>query len=371
MRGFYFLSLLTLVSGIATAQKLTSDFVITSSGDTLRGQTIFSKRFQQIRLRQPNQPTQTFSASQAAAYGDETGLIRVSKRVDHQENPKFLTPLLNGPVSLYSGENAEGELRFFLQPQDSAYVIEIQPRTPRLAYLRVMPGCDKLDFSNFGIESLYYYNTGSLQNLVQTYNACRYPQQASSVPVTLGGYRTQFGVKAGANITRFTEKSVYLGEPKSIISYQAGIFLSVNSKRAWGLQTELTYARIKSGYDPINVYNGYATYTTTRTVEIDYAQLQIPFLLRYTLPGINWRPYINVGPSYSFNFNRKSAEVFQDSDKASPVRKPINIPITNNIGTAAGIGLLLPKPKLSIEGRVDYTFDPTRVALRLDVGLAF
>ncbi|AHJ98468.1 porin family protein [Hymenobacter swuensis] len=371
MRAVYLLPLLTLFAGTVAAQKTSNDFVITSSGDTLRGQTVFSKRLQQIQLRQPNQPVQTFSASQAAAYGDETGPIRVSKRVDHQANPKFLTPLLNGPVSLYSGENAEGELRFFLQPQDSAYVIEIQPRTPRLAYLRVMPGCEKLDFSNFGIESLYRYNTGSLQHLVQTYNACRYPQQASSSPVTIGGYRTQFGVKAGANITRFTEQSVILGKQESLLSYQAGLYLWISSKRAWGLQTEVTYAKIKSGYEPVNVYNGYATYTTTRAIEIDYAQIQIPLLLRYTLPGINWRPYISVGPSYSFNFNRKSAEVFQDSDKASPVRKPINIPITNNIGTAAGIGLLLPKPKLSIEGRVDYTFDPIRVALRLDVGLAF
>jgi Outer membrane protein beta-barrel domain len=371
MKAIYLLPLLTLFAGTVVAQKTSNDFVITSSGDTLRGQTVFSKRLQQIQLRQPNQPVQTFSASQAAAYGDETGPIRVSKRVDHQASPKFLTPLLNGPVSLYSGENAEGELRFFLQPQDSAHVIEIQPRTPRLAYLRVMPGCEKLDFSNFGIESLYRYNTGSLQQLVQTYNTCRYPQEASSAPVTLGGYRTHFGVKAGANATRFTEKSVTLGKPQSILSYQAGIFLSVNSKRVWGLQTEVTYARIKSGYEPVNVYNGYATYTTTRAVEIDYSQIQIPFLLRYTLPGINWRPYVNAGPTYSFNFNRKSAEVFQDSDKTSPLRKPLNTPITNNTGAAAGIGLLLPQSKLSVEGRVDYTFEPTRVALRLDVGLAF
>ncbi|MET4109124.1 porin family protein [Hymenobacter sp. UYP22] len=371
MKFFYTIVFSILCITHLSAQRLTSDFLVTSAGDTLRGQVSFNKRLQEVRLKLPNQSGQTFTPTQAIAYGDETGPIRVSKAVHRQAAPKFLVPLLRGPVSLYSGENADGETRYFLQPVDSAYVVEIQPRTPRLAYLRVMPGCAKLDFSNLIIESLYRYNAGSLQQLVQTYNTCRFPQQASNKLTTFGGYRTHFGVKAGLNTTRFSEEVTGLGQPKAKLGHQAGLFLLVSSKRAWGLQAEVTYAKINSEYTPVAIYNGYATYTTTRAVEINYSQIQLPFLFRYTLPTTSWRPYVNAGPAYSFNFNRKSAEIFQDSDKPTPVRRPLKIPISNSIGAAAGVGILLPKPQLSVEGRLDYVFDPARMTLRLDVGLAF
>lgn len=371
MRTLYTLIFSILSITQLSAQKQTPDFLVTAAGDTLRGQVSFNKRLQEVQFKQSGQPTQTFTATQAVAYGDETGTIRVSKAVHRQAAPKFLAPLLQGPVSLYSGENADGETRYFLQPADSAYVVEIQPRTPRLTYLRVMPGCAGLDFSQFSIESRYRYSATSLQQLVQTYNDCRYPQLLSTVPNSIGGYRTLFGVKAGVNATRFNEKQPSLGQPQANYAYQAGLFLLVSSKRAWGFQTEITYAKIKSRYRPVNVYNGYAPYTTTRAVDIDYSQLQIPFLIRYTFPSTNWRPYLNAGPAYSFNFNRESVEIFQDSDKLAPTRRPLNTPTSNNIGMVIGAGVLLPKPKLSVEGRFDYVFDPARMTIRLDVGVSF
>ena len=149
------------------------DYVVTATGDTLRGQVqLIGKNFQKINLTRAGQPVQQFGAAQVAAYGNANGVARVSKPVGARGPAQLLAPVVKGYVSLYSGQNTDGELRFYLQPADSAHVVEIAPATPELTYLRTLPGCPSLAFGYGKIQAQYPYNRGDLTRLVNTYNAC-------------------------------------------------------------------------------------------------------------------------------------------------------------------------------------------------------
>lgn len=378
------LATLALSITIAAAQKKEQEYVVTTAGDTLRGQVLLIGTGQQvIRLRQPNQPTADFGPTQVISYGNETGEVWVSRPVGPGGTPRFVAPLVRGPVSLYSGEDEEGKRRYFLQPQDSAYIVLVPPATARIAYLRLLPGCPNFDFAYSKFEHSYPYTYSGQTRLVRDYNTCRYPQQSSTVITSPRGASTHLGVKAGAHITRFNFPGLtQLEQGKTQLSYQAGVSMLVSSKSHFALQLEATYLAARGEYGPGNHYNGNAFYTTTRTLLIHYAQLQVPLLLRYNIGTGDLRPYLNAGPVYAFNIDRKSEDVYQDSNKPTPTRLPLNIHGGNSLGGTAGIGVLVQQPGLplfTVEARADRLIDsgggvpksPNHTSLRLDFGLLF
>lgn len=256
------------------------------------------------------------------------------------------------------------------------------PTAARATYLRVLPNCSTLDFAYSELERRYPYNYSGLTHLVKAYNACLQPQQASR-SVTATRARTIFGVKVGANSSSFNiSKERFVGKQESAIGYQAGVFMHFTAKSRLSVQAELLYLTLQSRYAPIDFYNGGAAYTTTRTLQVDYSQIQLPILFRYTLSGRTLQPYLNLGPSYGLNFNTKSTDTYQQSNKPEPDVRPIFFTGRNSIGLAAGAGVLIQRstlPAISVECRFDKMLDatgyfntaPTHHSLRLDVGVAF
>jgi hypothetical protein len=378
------LSALALLTASATAQNKEQGYILTSAGDTLRGNVLFVGPNQQtLRLRRPNQAPADFNATQAASYGDATGALWESRLIGPNGTARFVAPLVRGPVSLYSGKNEAGSQRFFLQPADSAYVVEVPPDRARLAYLRLLPGCADFDFAFSKFEQQYPYTYSGMTRLVKDYNACRYPQKTTKLVATPGGTRTQFGLKGGVHATRFNFPGISLiGTQKMQGSYHGGAFVLIRTKTRFAVQIEAMYMAFRGEYGPSNYYNGNATYTTTRTIAVRYSQLQVPVLFRYTIGSGSFSPYINAGPLYGFNFNQKSEDVYQDSNKPSPTRLPVKISGSNSVGGTAGVGMLVRQrslPLLNVEARFDYRIDssglydstPTHTSLRLDVGVLF
>jgi hypothetical protein len=105
-----------------------SDYVVTYAGDTLRGQVRqVSKHHDNIRLFRPGQATREYSATEVRSYGNSSGPEGVSRLLKLQGPPRFVAPLVEGPVSLFAGEDEQQNKRFYLQLPDSAYLIEIPP----------------------------------------------------------------------------------------------------------------------------------------------------------------------------------------------------------------------------------------------------
>ncbi|WP_165699420.1 porin family protein [Hymenobacter jejuensis] len=383
MKSFVLLAAFGLTAFAATAQRVNQDYLVTAGGDTLRGRLQIPEKLKTVRLYQEGKGTTEFAPAEVTSYGDADGPIGVSKAVGPHGNRQFVAPLVHGFVSLYTGKNTDGDLRYYLQPADTAYVIEVAPGTARLTYLKVLTGCPTLDFTYSKIESRYPYTTPGVTSLITTYNTCRQPQQPSQVVKAPNGIRTSYGIKAGLNASdfKFSQKP-YTGQHQKALGYQVGLFVQTTNKSRLSALVEITYLALRSSYGPIDYFNGYAAYTTTLTTSVRYSQLQIPLLLRYTFGRKSIHPYLNAGPSYGLNFNNQSANIFQSSNQTEPDKHALHNPGGASFGLAGGAGILVQRaslPTLSLEVRTDQMLDatgfyesaPTHKSLRLDLGIIF
>lgn len=382
MKSYFLFAACWLAILSANAQSTGQDYLVTTKGDTLHGRIqLVGGQNKTVRLFRRGQPSADFTPTEAISYGDATGPIGVSKMVGPHGNQQFVTPLIEGYVSLFSVEREGGKAHFLLQPADSTYLIEVPPTTARLTYLRVLPNCPTLNFAYSEIERRYPYNHSGLTRLITAYNACIQPQQVSRT-VNARASRTSFGAKAGINVSSFDMSQRFVGNQETVIGYQAGFFMHFTTKSRISVQPELLYLTLRSKYAPTNFPNGVTAYTTTRTLQVDYSQIQLPILFRYTLSGRTLQPYFNLGPSYGLNFNTKSTDSYQQSNKSEPDVQPIAITGRNSFGLAAGAGLFIQRPALpviSVELRYDKMLDatgyfstpPTHQSLRLDLGVAF
>jgi|GEM_PF-2622908 len=377
---------LSLAATGAWAQAPAHDYVVTTAGDTLRGNIQFPGReLTTIRLYRPGVAATTLTAAEVASYGDAAGPIGVSLPVGATgASAQLMNLLVRGHVSLYSRPNAEGKKTYFLQPPESAYVVEVPAATARLTLLRQLTNCPALDFTTAAIERRYPYSYPGMTSLIMAYNACREPQRTSRV-VKPAGFRASLGLKVGGNVSSFElGPAVRAGQRSQGTGYQAGVFLHVITKSRFSAQLEAVYLALRSRYGAADFYNGFAAYTTTRQLDVHYAQVQIPVLLRYTVGYHALRPYLNAGASYGLHVANRSTDTYRNSNQPSPDTRELLPPGSGSIGLAAGAGLSLYRPALpvlSLELRYDRSLgsfgDPAEQVvranrtLRLDLGVAF
>ncbi|MCA8831007.1 PorT family protein [Hymenobacter sp. BT728] len=323
-----------------------------------------------------------FEAAEVRTIGTPLGVQAESRVVGPNGSIRLLQPLLRGPISLLSGTNDQGEKRFFLQQQDSAYVIEVLSCAPRLAYLRVMPGCPELDFSSILIETKYTYNYPSLMQLVTRYNKCRYPQQTIQPVADPGGIHSYVGVKAGLrNTSIMPDVTGNAPRTSNSLDWHAGVFVNALLTRHIALQVEAVYSAVADTYGNQEVYNGGAYYKTVMSYNVAYKQVQLPILLRYQFGSGKVRPFLNIGPQYTQLFGRKLERIVQDQN-GTPARVSSFNMRGYNVGAASGVGVLWQqpnRPQYSLELRLDHNLrddKPSAIApyladIRLDLGIAF
>ncbi|WP_324677262.1 porin family protein [Hymenobacter sp. GOD-10R] len=376
----------------ANAQRTTKDYkdyVVTAKGDTLRGQIqLTGKHNQTVVLYRYDQEPSRFTATEASSYGDASGPVGVSKQVGAAGSPMFVTSLVRGYVSLYSGSNADGARRFYLQPADSTHIVEIPPVFTPLVLLPLLPNCPALRLEYAETSHMYSYTPSGMSKMVIDYNTCQRPQQPSIANYHPYGLHTAFGIKAGINASSFTtDIEPFSGKHQDFVGYQAGVFLRFYSQSKFSVLIEPTYLALRSVYGPTPIPNGYAYYTTNQRISIQYSQVQVPLLFRYTAGHGSMRPYLNAGISYGLNFGNRSVRDFHytmDSNQAAgPVdnSRTIVTPDSRSVGLATGAGMLLYQPSLpvlSVELRFDRMLDSFgslsttyHNSLRFDLGIMF
>ena len=366
-------ALLLLSATAAWAQKSPEDYLVTTAGDTLRGRIQqVGKHYDKVRLRRAGTPPADFGPAEITSYGSTDGPIAVSRKVGAHGQPQFLVPLVAGTVRLFSGENDHAQRRFYLQPVDSATVVEVLPLTAQLTLARVLVGCPALEFGSDRLRNRYPYTTAGMSALVLAYNQCRQPQQPSTLVKRDNGLRISFGLKAGVNTSGFALSAFpYGGAQTSTTGYQGGVTLNVASHTPFSVQFEAVYIALRSEYEP------QGTGANFISTHIHYSQVQVPVLLRYTFGHSKLRPYLNAGPSAGINFGNSSANRY-----GSPASE-INLDLgTAAFGFAGGGGVSVHQPSLpvlSLEVRFDEMIDynhfvyytPKHASLRLDFGIAF
>ncbi|MBC6989343.1 porin family protein [Hymenobacter sp. BT491] len=378
VKSFVLLAAFGLTAFAATAQRVNQDYLVTAGGDTLRGRLQIPHKLKTVRLFQGGKSISEFTPVEAVSYGDASGPIGVSKRIGPHGPAQFVAPLVLGYVSLYAGDDTKGDHRYYLQAADSAYVIEVPPATATLVLNRHLGGCATLQLGTEESNRRYRYKYVGMSRLIMDYNACRQPQQASHLMKPSKGWHASYGIKLGINASRFAfSHDPYMGNHSKLIGYQAGASLHLTNKTAFSVQLEATYLSLRSLYEPTPVSN------PTVTTSIDYSQLQLPLLLRYTIGHGTVRPYLNTGLSAGVNFKNYSTDLYQYSTQADiSIKKPISALGNFSLGAAAGMGIMISRPSmptLSLEARYDRMLDgfsyvyftPNHESLRLELGISF
>ena len=279
-----------------------------------------------------------------------------------------------GYVSAYTGQNDEKETRFYLQPTDSAYAVEVSPVTAQLSYARILVGCPQFEFGSNKIQSQYPYTAAGVSALVTAYNQCRFPQQASQRVKRESGLHTSFGLKAGINTSDFSVASdSYRATHTDATGFQAGAMLNFATRTHFSLQLEAVYVKLQSTFSgEANSYNS-GIISNNVTTSMKFSQVQVPLLVRYTVGHGKLAPYLNIGPSIALNFGNSSAYTVPINTTTSRAI-PIDL-ASYSIGFAGGVGLNI--QRLSLEVRYDRMIDnrdyvlytPKHSSLRLDLGI--
>lgn len=270
----------------------------------------------------------SYSAEELIEYGFKNGTVYLSKNISVSGLNKrvFLERLEHGKITLYYFIG-EGIKTYFLE-KDSTVFVEISKEDFRKHLLE-----HTSDYRWKGKQvRLVKYNRKSLSQLISMYNnGHNRPLPYPRFGVIVGYGRTSLNVPAGMSKEHLNEISFVPGA-----SALFGVFAD--------LPIERSYFSLNTG---VNITkNGFSVNSASPQSEVDVVinttSLNVPVLLRYTLPPLAWRPFINAGGSYLYHLTNKSS-VYRSSidQKVITINKVDQQPLisTSMVGYSLGIGL--------------------------------
>ncbi|UYZ63610.1 hypothetical protein [Hymenobacter weizhouensis] len=236
MKHFYCLFTFLLFTFAAAAQGLPG-YVITLSGDTLRGYVREKKNQQLVVYPNESNTTLVFRPAQLRGYGLRNQPLIKSYPVrlsTGHDSTRFVAPLQVGPVSLYSYADESGLL---LRPAASDTLYELTPITWRLLFNRHLHGCSTLNHTSREIFDLSFSRT-TIARLITRYNQCLDPTWKAVSTSERPMWRYGIGVHTGGQqLTPFKGK-FWQPNQGTWQSWEAGF--DWIAQRANGLQTVLS-----------------------------------------------------------------------------------------------------------------------------------
>ena len=328
MKGCLIAALFFLSIQCAHSQK--SDYIMTDSllsvGVKLKAGTA-KENAQFIRMKKEDSEI-SYSPEDLTEYGFKNGTVYLSKNISlsGQSNKVFLERLEHGKITLYYFI-AKGIKTYFLE-KDSAVFIEISKDDFRKHLLKYTS-----DYEWKGEQvRLVKYNRKSLSQLVSMYNnGNNRPLPYPRFGVILGYSRTSLNIPTGMSNEHLEEVSFVPGASALI-----GVFADLAiAKSYFSLNTGVNITK-----------NGFSVNSASPQSDVDVVinttSLNVPVLLRYTLPTLGWRPFINAGGSYLYHLTNKSSLYRSSIDQnVITINKVQQQPLisTSMVGYSLGIGL--------------------------------
>jgi hypothetical protein len=167
----FYLFLTCLFLSITAAAQGLPGYVLTLRGDTLRG-AIQEKTDGRILLySRPGQAPQVFRAQQLRGYGvGHNALVRsfVIRLSTGADSSRFVLPVLNGPVELYSFTDNSGQL---LRPAATDTLYELTAANWHLLFHRFLAGCPTIQQTDPMLMALRF-TPSNVDRVVSQYNKC-------------------------------------------------------------------------------------------------------------------------------------------------------------------------------------------------------
>jgi opacity protein-like surface antigen len=268
-------------------------------------------------------------------YGFENGQVYVAKYilVDDSMQKVFLERLVKGKISLYFYRGDIGKM-FFIE-KDSSKLIEIPKRIEQIEKYKFqnvispyIADCDKVT----DILSLVSYTKNSLVQFIKIYNNCE------SKPFIC----IRYGLVVG-----FNESKLILNRHKNGGYAQ---LLDLKYTGNYSLGGFIDFPLFSSNFSlHTDIYLSHQLYSLsakTNNSSIDFigknTTVNLPVLLRYTMPTTKIRPYFNAGINFTKNFQSDyslyKTDIYSNIIEINKVNEEPLIE-ANLVGFSVGAGL--------------------------------
>jgi hypothetical protein len=338
---------LILIMQNAYGQK--SDYIATDSSLTsgiklIKGTPIENAQF--IQLKKKNETIQYYP-DQLSEYGFKNGTVYESKTISMAGQTKtvFLERLESGKINLYF-YSAKGVNTYFIE-RDTTVLVEINKDDD----FRKTISEHTSDFS-WIVEQvqLVNYKPKSLSKLISLYNNGHYKH----LPFPRFGITTGYS-RTSLPSTRFQNQLNDISfTPSSVLAFGFFVDLPIEMSNI-SFNVGLNFS--KSGFSASS-----SSVQAGIDAVVNITSANIPFLLRYTLPTLVWRPFVNAGGIYSYhlrNYNRVYESIINQS--TITINEMSREPIISEgmLGYSFGLGLqrnLNYKKIISVELRLNQLY---------------
>ena len=229
-------------------------------------------------------------------YGLKDGRVYLSKEIQLSGSLKkvFLERLQNGKTNLFYYRE-KGIKTFYLE-RDSSLFLELPKHNKNEHYKELLLRFTK-DFTNIACEIQHVkYNKRSLSKLINRYNNCvSKPFPHFRYGVNVGYKLTLLGISKDNSYEDLKSFDFnYEGSSTIGLFFDSPILIS-----DFSIHGELNYSKL-----------GYSYNTKLDDRDLDFvanlSSLNVPFLLRYSLPTNKIRPFVNLGGIVTFNVRNES-----------------------------------------------------------------
>lgn len=303
-----------------------SDSMLFSGADLVHGSPAENAQF--IVVKSKDAETKYYP-DQLRGYGFKNGPVYRSRNITvaGQSRRVFLEEIRAGKITLYYYFE-KGLKRFFLE-KDSTVFVELP---------------DSDEFRTRIIE-----HTGDFEWIVNQVQLARYNRQSLAKLISLyndGKPRhlpyPRFGLTAGYSMMSLTvPETIFTGQSSSLSfapgsSVQLGIFADLPvSMSNFSLNTGVNFS--KHGFSANSVDE-----ESDVDIVVNIISANVPVLIRYTVPALVWRPFVNAGGICSFHLKYErdiyKSELRQD---IIIINEPVHQPPSERatLGYSVGAGL--------------------------------
>ena len=250
-----------------------------------------------------NQGIIKYTPEKVKEYGFDDGRVYVSKSINLSDTIRkvFLLRLVKGKLTLYEykgkGFNTfyweKDNTSFFELPRHHRGRLDITFRND-LEYITS-------DCTNVSNEiKLVYYSANSLSEFVRNYNDCKLKPLANF----------RYGILLGYGINKLELSTPQLNSLSNInFNYQGnflpGLFIDFPILMSdFSIHTDIYFT--KNGYSYNANYTEKDMLNKNAVFVANTTSINIPVLIRYTLPTLHARPFLNAGIIYTFNINNST-----------------------------------------------------------------
>jgi len=231
----------------------------------------------------------TYTPEQLAEYGFDDGTVYQSKEmeIDGERKKVFLERIAVGKITLFRYRDTRNTIYYVTRDSSDLYQLQKDLRVMKELSLDCEFMMDAIRLAS--------YSGKSLQKLVSHYNVCKNKPFPYSKFGLLAGWRNAI-VSQGSKENSDLKDVSFPSSSSPVIGIFGDIPIVMSE---FSLHPELFYS-----------WNDFVSNTHTAQADIDVLisirTLQMPILVRYTAPAINWRLFFDVGPNFAYHIENSS-----------------------------------------------------------------